>query len=258
MPARHATVCSPTQGPEDQQTPMIFRRLLERQSSLPWYISAEGPAVSFVAHAVLIGAWLIGASNGITFEQTAPTFSPAEFLIPKDHLMGSRPKQERVTWTELAPSTPGAGQAPDPLGDKEKLQYIRPKGEQASEEKGPEIPIPQPEIPGDSVMTELQVDTVAVRYEDSAAPPYPDAMLKKRIEGTVIVQYVVDTTGHADTSSFQILFASHRDFAQSVKATLPQMRFRPAIMGTQRVKQLVQQPFSFKIVDSTIVAGKKP
>lgn len=211
-----------------------------------------------MAHAVLIGAWLIGTSDGVNFAETAPTFSPAQYLIPKDHLVGSRPKQERVTWTALAPSIPGAGQAPDPLGDKEKLQYIRPKGEQTQEEKGPEVPVPQTEVLGESVMTELQVDTIAVRYEDSAAPPYPETMLRRKIEGTVIVQYVVDTSGMADTASFQVLYASHRDFAQSVKSTLPRMRFRPAVIGTQRVKQLVQQPFSFKIVDSTIVARRKP
>ncbi len=236
---------------------MIFRRLIERQSSVPWY-AVEGTAVSFVAHAVMIGAWLVGTSDGVNLTETAPTFSPAQYLIPKDRLIGSRPKQERVTWVALAPSAPGVGQAPDPLGDKEKLQYLRPKGEEIQEEKGPEIPIPQPEIEGDSVMTELQVDTVAVRYEDSAAPPYPETMLRKRIEGTVVVQYVVDTAGHADTASFQILFASHRDFAQSVKTTLPQMRFRPAVMGSQRVKQLVQQPFTFKILDTTAVAPRKP
>ncbi|MEP7347635.1 MAG: energy transducer TonB [Gemmatimonadaceae bacterium] len=237
---------------------MIFRRLIERQSSLPWYVSAEGAAVSFVAHALVIGAWLVGTRDGVTFAEPAPTFSPAQYLIPKDHLIGSRPKQEQVTWMALAPTAPGAGLAQDPLGDKEKLEYLRPKGEQADEEKAPEIPVPQPEAQGDSVMTELQVDTVAVRYEDSAAPPYPETMLKKRIEGTVIVQYVVDTLGHADTASFQILFASHRDFAQSVKSTLPNMRFRAAVMGNQRVKQLVQQPFSFKIVDTLDVVRKKP
>jgi len=236
---------------------MIFRRLLERQSSLPWYVSVKGPAVSFIAHAVIIGAWLVGTSDGVSLSETAESFSPAQYLIPKDHLIGSRPKQEQVSWTELSPSAPGAGQAADPLGDKEKLQYVRPKGERAEEEKGPEVPIPQPEVLGDSVMTELQVDTVAVRYEDSAAPPYPESMLRRRIEGTVIVQYVVDTSGHADTASFLVLYASHRDFAQSVKATLPLMRFRPAIMGSQHVKQLVQQPFSFKIVDSTATATRK-
>lgn len=214
--------------------------------------------MSVLAHVVLIGGWLAASTRGVTLTQTAETFSPAQYLIPKDRLEGSRPKQERISWAELPPARTGAGQEPEPLGDKEKLQYLRPKGEERAEEKGPEVPAPQPDILGDStVMTELQVDSVAVRYEDSAAPPYPESMLRRRMEGTVVVQYVVDTVGHADTATFQVLFSSHKDFTQSVKSTLPKMRFRPAVMGSQRVKQLVQQPFSFKIID-TVTARRKP
>ena len=237
---------------------MIFRRLHERQSARAWSGSTSGPTLSVLAHVLLIGGWLLGSRHGLEFSEVAPTFSPAAYLIPRDHLIGLRPKQERISWTAPAPSNPGAGQLPDPLGDKAKLQYIRPKGEEAQEEKGPEIPVLQPEALGDSVMTELQVDTVAVRYEDSAAPPYPETMLRRQMEGTVIVQFVVDTSGHADTASFQVLFASHGDFARSVRTTLPRMLFRPALIGNQRVKQLVQQPFTFKIVDSNKVARKKP
>ncbi|MBV6521717.1 MAG: hypothetical protein MNPFHGCM_01861 [Gemmatimonadaceae bacterium] len=237
---------------------MIFRRLLQRQSPHSWYTVAEWPAVSVAAHVALVGVWLASSNNGVSLATPDDTFSIAQYLIPKDHLVGSRPKQEKVTWTRLATSPPGAGHEADELGDKEKLEYLKPKGERHDEELGPEEPVPQPELLGDSVMTELEVDTAAVRYEDSAAPPYPESMLRRRIEGTVVVQYVVDTTGRADTASFRVLFASHKDFAQSVRATLPGMRFRPAVMANKRVKQLVQQPFAFKIVDTTTVARKKP
>jgi TonB family protein len=106
------------------------------------------------------------------------------------------------------------------------------------------------------------VDTAVVRYEDSAAPAYPETMLKRHIEGMVLVQYVVDTTGHADTASFRVLQATHLEFAKSVKTTLPNMRFHPAKMGTRLVAQLVEQPFVFKIVDTLKTtrqaAQKKP
>ena len=77
--------------------------------------------------------------------------------------------------------------------------------------------------------------------------------MKRRIEGSVIVQYVVDTLGHADTTTFRVIAATHADFARAVKSTLPYMRFRPAIMANRLVPQLVQQPFAFKITDTTIV-----
>jgi hypothetical protein len=43
-----------------------------------------------------------------------------------------------------------------------------------------------------------------------------------------------------------------------VKNTLPYMRFRPAIMANRHVPQLVQQPFSFRIQDTTTVRNKPP
>lgn len=236
---------------------MIFRRLIHPQSTLPRYLRIEGTAISLFTHAILIGGWLAATRNGVQLDKPSPTFTPAQYLIPKDRLEGSRPKQEHVTWTELVATDPGAGQLADPLGDKEKLTFVRPKGEANDDEKAPDKPIPQPEVLGDSVMTELEVDSVAVRYEDSAAPPYPQSMLRRRIEGTVIVQYVVDTLGRADTASFKVLFATHKDFVTSVRNTLPHMRFRPALFGNEKVKQLVQQPFSFKIIDTTMTA-KRP
>jgi hypothetical protein len=50
-----------------------------------------------------------------------------------------------------------------------------------------------------------------------------------------------------------VIQATHADFARAVKTTLPYMRFRPAVMANKLVPQLVQQPFAFKIQDTTIL-----
>ncbi len=132
-----------------------------------------------------------------------------------------------------------------------------PKGKTDDAEAAPKAEENQQPIAlGDSIMTELQVDSAVVRYEDGAAPSYPESMLRRRIEGSVIVQYVVDTLGHADTTTFRVIQATHADFARAVKTTLPYMRFRPAVMANKLVPQLVQQPFAFKIQDTTIL--RKP
>jgi protein TonB len=107
-------------------------------------------------------------------------------------------------------------------------------------------------------MTEFMVDSAVVRYEDGASPAYPESMLRRRIEGSVIVQYVVDTLGHADTLTFRVISATHADFARAVKSTLPRMRFRPAIMANRLVPQLVQQPFAFRIQDTTLLRSRPP
>ena len=105
-------------------------------------------------------------------------------------------------------------------------------------------------------MTVLEVDTAAARYDESAAPPYPPSLLERRIEGSVAVQYIVDTTGMADTSSFVVLTTAHPEFSLAVRRTLPSMRFRSAVMGTRKVRQLVQQLFTFKI-DTTMIARQQ-
>ena len=81
----------------------------------------------------------------------------------------------------------------------------------------------------------------------SAAPRYPDILKSAGVEGEVIAQFVVDTTGRAEISTFKVLKTSHDLFASAVKNALPNMRFIPAEVGNRKVKQLVQQPFVFGI-----------
>jgi hypothetical protein len=45
----------------------------------------------------------------------------------------------------------------------------------------------------------------------------------------------------------QVVKATHPEFVQAVREAMPKMRFRPAILGGYKVRQLVQQNFSFKI-----------
>ena len=112
----------------------------------------------------------------------------------------------------------------------------------------------------DSVYSILEVDTAVVRSANSAAPAYPLKLLNAHIMGSVSARYVVDTTGFADTSSFIVLSATHPEFVTAVKEALPYMRFQPAKIGGMKVRQLVEQQFSFRInepMDST-PSKKKP
>ena len=48
-------------------------------------------------------------------------------------------------------------------------------------------------------------------------------------------------------ASFKVIRTTHELFATAVKNALPRMRFIPAEVGDKKVRQLVQQPFSFAI-----------
>jgi TonB family protein len=220
----------------------------------------ESAGVSALAHGLLIGGWLFLNRD---VERVAPepdaAFTPVQWLVPKDQVPG-RPQRETVTWTTLA-TTAGEGfeVAPERPREETRVEIEVPAGKAEDTDVAPKTEIAQAPIAlGDSIMTEFMVDSAVVRFENGAAPAYPESMLRRRIEGSVIVQYVVDTLGHADTLSFRVISATHADFARAVKSTLPQMRFRPAIMANRLVPQLVQQPFAFKIQDTSTVRVKPP
>ena len=92
------------------------------------------------------------------------------------------------------------------------------------------------------------LDSAAVRDPESAAPLYPPRLQAQGIEGMAVVRFVVDSTGRVDLASFRLVEASHPLFVAAVRDALPKMKFHAAIMGSKRVRQLVEQPFLFLIV----------
>lgn len=240
---------------------MLFRRLREfQQGLLRSPAVARGLAISGIAHLALVGGW-IATSGDAARERPAPAdvFTPVEFLLPKDRIVQLRPQQEKVTFTSLGPgSGQGFQEEAAPPSEEKPLEVVVDKGEERQIEAAERDLEQRPPIElGDSIKLEFQVDSAVVRYDNAAAPAYPESMLRRRVEGTVIVQYVVDTLGRADTATFRVISATHADFARAVRDVLPLMRFRPAMMANRRVSQLVQQPFAFKIVDTASVADTR-
>jgi TonB family protein len=115
---------------------------------------------------------------------------------------------------------------------------------------------------GDNALSVLEVDSAVVYDPTSAAPEYPAHLQSRGIEGFTSVRYVVDTTGLVDTMTYRVLTSSHADFAVAVRRALPGMHFRPALQSGQKVRQLVEQTFRFRIAipSDTLVPrpGVKP
>ncbi len=235
---------------------MPFHLLTQRLKRRDALLDAEVTTLSLVAHALLVVVIMVPAPQ-VEESEVPESMQWVQYLIPPDRPAGSQPVREfATTYGAGAPGGPGtepAPQAPDPT----RLAMEVSEGVAESPIVDvPEAPTPAPDMPGDTILTVLEVDSAAARYEDSAAPPYPPLMLSKRVEGTVAVQYVVDTTGIADAGSIVILDATHTEFAASVRNTLPLMRFRPAQINSRKVRQLVQQQFSFRI-DTTLIARQE-
>ena len=94
----------------------------------------------------------------------------------------------------------------------------------------------------------FQVEKPVMQAPNSATPGYPDVLRRAGVEGEALVSFVVDTTGRVEPGSFKVIRATHELFAAAVRSALPRMRFFPAEIGDQKVRQLVQQPYSFAIV----------
>jgi len=74
---------------------------------------------------------------------------------------------------------------------------------------------------------------------------YPEVLKAAGISGRVVVQFVVDTTGHVDPSSFKLISTPHPAFANSAKELVTKSVFRPGRMRGQAVAVLVQQSINF-------------
>ncbi|HEX5580643.1 MAG TPA: TonB family protein [Gemmatimonadaceae bacterium] len=105
---------------------------------------------------------------------------------------------------------------------------------------------PAPVVDASQTFFEFQVEKPVVQLS-GGSPAYPSMLQSQGVKGQVIAQFVVDTTGRVDVSTFKVLESSHDLFTAAVKRALPGMRFAPAEVGGRKVKQLVQQPFVFEI-----------
>ena len=92
---------------------------------------------------------------------------------------------------------------------------------------------------------EFQVEKAVVQVPGTGVPRYPEILREGAIEGEVLLQFVVDTSGRAMVNTVKVLQSTHDLFTVSVRSSLPEMRFLPAEVGGRKVRQLVQQPFIF-------------
>ena len=94
---------------------------------------------------------------------------------------------------------------------------------------------------------EFQVTKQARQIPGIRTLHYPAELRTANVEGEVLAQFIVDQDGNVEPRTFTVLKSNHDLFTQAVKAALPGMKFEPAEVKGVRVKQLVQQPFTFAL-----------
>lgn len=201
--------------------------------------------LSVAAHAALIGAAVYG--TGPRPDRPEAESTQVFYLAPPDRTPGREAIVEHLQFIDI-----GAGRQNDgppslsgqPAGqiEQEKKKSGGAVGTEV-EEQSAQSSVLSP----DSVYSVLTLEESSVRAEGSAAPVYPSELIKAGIEGSVLTRYVIDTTGRADSTSLQILSATHPGFVRAVREALPGMRFAAASVQGQKVRQLVEQNFEFHI-----------
>ena len=98
----------------------------------------------------------------------------------------------------------------------------------------------------DHVYTESQVEKPVSKI-GGEAPEYPPALKDAGVEGTVLVQFVVNEKGRYESGTLNVINSSNPGFTAAVKDALPRMKFSAAQIGGKKVQQLVQMPFQFHL-----------
>lgn len=93
---------------------------------------------------------------------------------------------------------------------------------------------------------ENQVDR-AVEVTRAAEPRYPDALKSVNVEGVVRMSFIVGANGKVEPGSIQVISTPHRLFADAVRTALLATRFRAAEANGNKVRQMVEQSFSFRL-----------
>ena len=174
---------------------------------------------------MLIGAAVYG--TGVTARELAEEITQRiYYLPPPDRVPASEPIVERIQYVDV-----GNGRASPArrAADGSRNCRRRPRGQR---DGAPRASIRSStgaagrDSVGGLVYSILNVEETAVRAEGSAAPIYPPELIEQAVEGAVLTNFVIDTTGRADTTTIEMLSATHPLFALSVRTAIPGMRFR--------------------------------
>jgi TonB family protein len=230
-------------------------RLTLLESDRSFLQSAECATLAIVVHAGLI-FFAVSATEGGRQLPTDQREARVFFLLPPDRVdvrahqseivRFARPGLDLQDGKEL--SGPGEG-----WQIRERAYGARKRGGRTGA-KAVLAFGPVPRLVPDTAFSVLEVDKMVERYESSAAPIYPPELIAIGMEGLVQARYIVDTTGHVDTTTVRVMRSDDPRFSESVRNALGQARFHPAIRAGKPVRQLVEQQFRFKIQPAEQVA----
>ncbi len=96
------------------------------------------------------------------------------------------------------------------------------------------------------VFEEAVVDEIPERISCPSLD-YPRMMQQANIEGNVLLQFIVDTTGRVERGSAEMINSTHRAFEGPARNMIARCLFRPGRVRGRAVRVLVQMPIIFAL-----------
>ena len=105
-----------------------------------------------------------------------------------------------------------------------------------------------PKIPPDVVrITDLQRIGVMPVPLTQTEPVYPPSLVKKNIQGVVVVQFIISTDGNVYDAA--VVRAPDKLLGEAAVQAVLQWKFRPGMVNGQPVNSLVEVPITFSLSD---------
>lgn len=99
---------------------------------------------------------------------------------------------------------------------------------------------------GDAVYAEAVVEERPALLS-APPPPYPDLLKQAGIQGRVLLRAIVDTTGHAEPNSVEIISSPNPGFDVPARMWVLRAVFRPARLHGQAVRVHVTLPIDYSL-----------
>ena len=218
--------------------------------------SVRSTFVSVAVHACLISLAVYASASATEVIARAPidsviVFSPVAPGKPKDpgtpatHRPANHPALPSPPLTNYSPATIDDPLPPvdasAPIIDAGSLFPATATGDSGASGDGT---VGDPGTSGEPLFA-TQVEKPALPRSGNPPPKYPSLLEHSRVEGAVLVQFVVDTLGVPDMGTFNVLEATNDLFAESTRTSVAKWRFSPAEAGGRKVAQIVQLPLRF-------------
>jgi TonB family protein len=76
---------------------------------------------------------------------------------------------------------------------------------------------------------------------------YPGLLRAAGVDGLVILEVVIDSTGVPEAATLRVLEATHQGFVAAATRVVLGARFRPGRAHGRPVRVLIRQPISFRL-----------